>query len=78
MVILDGKGYPVCCGRLGGAALAREVLGESQSGICVKFDVVGAAALALFVRRPRDVEAAGDLLSAILLLYVLVSLKAYI
>jgi len=34
-------------GGLVGAAFACEVLGEGQSGICVKFDIVGAAAVAL-------------------------------
>ena len=31
----------------GGAALPRKVFSECQSGVCVEFDVVGAAAVAL-------------------------------
>ncbi len=46
-VIADGKRYRVCCGCLIDAAFSCEVLGEGQSGICVEFDVVGAAAVAL-------------------------------
>ena len=47
MVIADGKIYRVCFGGLVGVALSCEVLGEGQSGVCVEFDVVGAAAVAL-------------------------------
>ena len=35
------------CGGLVGAAFSCEVLGEGQSGVRVKFDVMGAAAVAL-------------------------------
>ena len=47
VVIADGTRYRICCGGLIGAALACEVLSEGQSGICVEFDVAGAAAVAL-------------------------------
>ena len=47
VVITDGQRYHVSCGGLMGAAFACEVLGEGQSGICVEFDIVGAAAVAL-------------------------------
>ena len=47
MVIAGGKRYRVCCGGPVGAAFACEVLGENQTGICVEFDIVCAAAVAL-------------------------------
>ena len=47
VTIVDGNGYRVFCGRLVGAALSCKALGEGQSGVCVEFDVVGAAAVAL-------------------------------
>jgi len=43
----DGKRYRTCRGGLVGAALSCEVLGEGKMGVCVEFDVVGAAAIAL-------------------------------
>ena len=47
VVIADGKRYRVCCGGLMGVALSCKVLDEGQLGVCVEFDVVGAAAVAL-------------------------------
>ncbi len=47
MVFADDRRYRVWCWGLVCAALAREVLGEGQSGVYVKFDVVGAVAVVL-------------------------------
>ncbi len=47
VVFAEGNKYRVCCGGLMGTSLSCDVLGEGQAGICIKFNVVGAAAVAL-------------------------------
>ena len=57
-----------------GAALARKVLGEGQSGVCAKFDIVSTVAVALVCSltpcgRSGRVLVVGHFLSCLLVLF---------